>query len=189
MFSPPASPARRCEFLRCRRSVGLWSEAGRVVLIRGSGKRSGPVRACVVIRIGVAIYLWLRRLFAQQLAKREVWQLAKREACSRAPPFCRPPFCRPPSWSLLFADWEDVAPGICGGRLADDADLSAVDSIFETAPVALIYRSGMRRPMRHDRRNSPPRPIAFCNARGRRGDDLRCNFSSPLRRLYRSPSA
>ena len=49
MFSPPASPARRCEFLRCRRSVGLWSEAGRVVLIRGSGKRSGPVRACAVI--------------------------------------------------------------------------------------------------------------------------------------------
>ena len=49
MFSPPASPARRCEFLRCRRSVGLWSEAGRVVLIRGSGKRSGPVRTCAVI--------------------------------------------------------------------------------------------------------------------------------------------
>ena len=49
MLSPPASPARRCEFLRCRRSVGLWSEAGRVVLIRGSGKRSGPVRTCAVI--------------------------------------------------------------------------------------------------------------------------------------------
>ena len=34
--------------------------------------------------------------------------------------------------------------------------------------------------MRHDRRNSPPRPIAFCNAGGRRGalpSDLRCNFS------------
>ena len=49
MLSPPASPARRCEFLRCRRSFGLWSEAGRVVLIRGSGKRSGPVRTCAVI--------------------------------------------------------------------------------------------------------------------------------------------
>ena len=49
MFSPPASPARRCEFLRCRRSVGLWSEAGRVVLIRGSGKGSGSVRALAVI--------------------------------------------------------------------------------------------------------------------------------------------
>ena len=34
--------------------------------------------------------------------------------------------------------------------------------------------------MRHDRRNSPPRPIAFCNAGGRWGalpSDLRCNFS------------
>ena len=38
--------------------------------------------------------------------------------------------------------------------------------------------------MRHDRRNSPPRPIAFCNAGGRRGalpSDLRCNF---FRLLY-----
>ena len=110
MFSPPASPARRCEFLRCR-AVGLRSEAGRVVLIRGSGKGSRPVRACVVIRISVAIYLWLRRLFSQQLAKREAWQLAKREARSRAPPFCRPPFCRPPSWSLLFAGWDMLLRG------------------------------------------------------------------------------
>ena len=103
-------------------------------LVGGRSRRPHPrlwgrkraFRACVVIRISVvATYLCLRRLFSQQLANRE--------ARARAPPSCRPP-----SWSLLFAGWEDVAPRISGGRLADDADLSAVDSIFETALVALI---------------------------------------------------